>query len=329
MARCRGPARSRHVPLPLSIDAARRRRGAVTVLAFILAHLSDAHIGPLPPARRRDLLGKRLTGYINWKRGRSSAHDMDVLGGLVADMKAQSPDHIAMTGDIMNIGLPGEYILADAWLRTLGEPGSQVSFVAGNHDAYTRGSLPTLARTFAPWTTSETTGRPGYPYLKERDGVALIGLCSGVPTAPFIASGRLGARQRHAFEVMLADTGARGLTRVVMIHHPPHMRGSSVGRGLTDEVAFAAIVARTGAELILHGHNHRPSVVHLPTPNRPVPVVGVPSASAVKGATGRRAGYHLFSIEGAGCDARIAARVRGLPAGSGAFDDLEPLRLDT
>ncbi len=297
-------------------------------LAFLLAHLSDAHIGPLPPARRRDLLGKRLTGYLNWKRGRSAAHDMDVLGGLVADLKAQAPDHIAMTGDIMNIGLPGEYVLADAWLRTLGEPGSAVSFVAGNHDAYTKGSLPTLARTFAPWTTSETTGKPGYPYLKERDGVALIGLCSGVPTAPFIASGRLGARQRHAFEAMLADAGARGLTRVVMIHHPPHMRGSSVGRGLTDERAFAAIVARAGAELIIHGHNHRPSVVHLPTPTRPVPVVGVPSASAVKGATGRRAGYHLFAFEGEGAAVRIAARVRGLPAGSDVFDDLEPLQLD-
>jgi 3',5'-cyclic AMP phosphodiesterase CpdA len=297
-------------------------------LAFLLAHLSDAHIGPLPPARKRDLMGKRLTGYLNWKRGRSTAHDMDILGGLVTDMQAQEPDHIAMTGDIMNIGLPGEFVLADAWLRTLGEPGSTVSFVAGNHDAYTRKSLPTLARTFAPWTASDATGLPGYPYLKERNGVALIGLCSGVPTAPFIASGRLGSKQRHAFEAMLMESGARGLTRVVMIHHPPHMRGTSVGRGLTDERAFADIMARVGAELVIHGHNHKPSVIHLPTPNRPVPIVGVASASALKGTTGRRAGYHLFSIEGTGPDARIEGRVRGLPAGSQVFCDLEPLSLE-
>lgn len=278
--------------------------------------------------KRRELLGKRITGYINWKRGRSTAHDMDILGGLVADMHAQSPDHIAMTGDIMNIGLPGEFVLADAWLRTLGAPGTEVSFVAGNHDAYTRGSLPTLARTFAPWTISDTTGLPGYPYLKQRGSIALIGLCSGVPTAPFIASGRLGSTQRAAFESMLMETGARGLTRVVMIHHPPHMRGSSVGRGLTDEGAFAAVIARAGAELIIHGHNHRPSVVHLPTPNRPVPVVGVPSASSVKGGTGRRAGYHLFAIEGSGPEAEITVRVRGLLAGGNAFCDLEPLSLE-
>src|SRR6201999_3498858 len=99
------------------------------------------------------------------------------------DMTDQTPSHVAMTGDILNIALPAEFPLAEAWLKTLGEPGTNVSFVAGNHDAYTRGSLPTLARTFAPWTRSDSTGLPGYPYLKVRDGVALIVLCSGVPRA--------------------------------------------------------------------------------------------------------------------------------------------------
>jgi 3',5'-cyclic AMP phosphodiesterase CpdA len=296
-------------------------------LTFLLAHLSDAHIGPLPLIRRRELIGKRITGYINWKRGRGAAHDMDVLAALVTDMRAQKPHHIAMTGDIMNIGLPGEFVLADAWLRTLGTPGSEVSFVAGNHDAYTRGAMPTLARTFAPWTVSDTTGQPGYPYVKERGTVALIGLCSGVPTAPFIASGRLGSTQRHAFEALLDETGARGLTRVVLIHHPPHMRGTSAVRGLTDNGPFAAIIRRAGAELILHGHNHKPSVAYLPGPQGPVPIVGVPSASAVKGKPGRQAGYHLFSIEGIGSDLRVQARVRGLLASGDQIGDLGPLAL--
>jgi 3',5'-cyclic AMP phosphodiesterase CpdA len=296
-------------------------------LTFLLAHLSDAHIGPLPHARRRELVGKRLTGYINWKRGRSRSHDMEVLGALVADMRAQTPDHIAMTGDIMNIGLPGEFVLADAWLRTLGAPGTEVSFVPGNHDAYTKGSLPALARTFAPWTRSDATGLPGYPYLKERGGIALIGLCSGVPTVPFIASGRLGMPQREAFEALLRETGARGLARVVLIHHPPHLRGTNVGRGLSDNGAFASVIRRVGAELILHGHNHKPSVGSLEGPARLVPVVGVPSASAVKGSPSRRAGYHLFALTGRGPDVAIEARVRGLIAGTGQMGDLGPLRL--
>jgi len=119
---------------------------------FLLAHLSDPHVGPLPRPRRHELIGKRVTGYLNWTRSRSRIHDMTVLEQIVTDMKAHHPSHVAMTGDIANLGLPAEFQLARNWLETLGAP-EDVSFVPGNHDAYVRGSLPHLARTFAPWTT--------------------------------------------------------------------------------------------------------------------------------------------------------------------------------
>ncbi len=63
----------------------------------------------------------------------------------------------------------------------------------GNHDAYVRAALPYLAATFAPWTKGDA-GESTFPYLRVREGVALIGLSSAVPTPPLIASGRLGPR---------------------------------------------------------------------------------------------------------------------------------------
>ncbi|MFM2443417.1 MAG: hypothetical protein RJB09_603, partial [Pseudomonadota bacterium] len=178
-------------------------------MTFRLAHLSDAHIGPLPVPRMRDLLGKRLTGYLNWHR-RSRIHNMDVLAKIVADIHAQAPDHVAMTGDILNIGLPAEFPFASAWLETLGAS-QEVSFVPGNHDAYVRSSLVHLERTFAPWTTADETALKSYPYLRVRGDIALIGMNSGVPTAPLLASGKLGSEQRDRLESALAETGARGL----------------------------------------------------------------------------------------------------------------------
>ena len=128
-------------------------------MSFLLAHLSDAHIGPLPKPRARELLGKRLTGYINWNR-RGRLHDMAVLARLVADMQAQSPEHIAMTGDILNIGLTAEFPFAREWLEGLG-PTHDVSFVPGNHDAYTRSSARHVSATFAPWVSDQPiTARP-------------------------------------------------------------------------------------------------------------------------------------------------------------------------
>ena len=76
---------------------------------FTLAHLSDPHLPPLPEARLRDLAGKRALGYLNWTRNRHKYHRREVLDALVADMQAQRPDHIAVTGDLVNLALEAEF----------------------------------------------------------------------------------------------------------------------------------------------------------------------------------------------------------------------------
>ena len=293
---------------------------------LLLAHLSDAHIGPLPPPQWRELLGKRFTGYMNWKR-RSDIHNMDVLTRLVDDMRAQRPDHVMMTGDVLNIGLPAEFPLAASWLQSLGKP-QDVSFVPGNHDAYVRSAMPYLARTFAPWTGDDAHAPSHYPYLRIRDHVALIGLSSGVPTPFFIASGRMGKEQREAFAQMLDETRKQGLMRVVMIHHPPYRKGATPGRGLSDVHHFEKIIARHGAELIVHGHNHRQLIAHLHGPQGKVPVIGVASAYAVPGTPRHRAAYHLYRLTKQGDDWRIEARARGTLPGSDTIGDLGPLTLE-
>ncbi len=324
-------------------------------MTFVLAHLSDAHIGPLPRPRRRDLLGKRLTGYVNWSR-RSHLHDMTVLRALVEDLRARRTDHVAMTGDILNLGLAAEFPFAEAWLRTLGEPGDvrmavlsyieplstlhlrfavrQVrrtfggaQVVLGNHDAYVRSSMALLASTFLPWLADgpgvPAPGHaPHFPFLRRRGEVALVGLSSAVPTAPFLASGALGARQRHALGALLDTAAAEDRARVVLIHHPPYRHGASAGRGLRDQAAFAQVIAAHGAELILHGHNHRPMLAHMRGPDGPVPVVGVPSASAVPGSASHRAAYHLFSFGRAGRGWSIGASRRGLLPDLSGIGDL-------
>ncbi len=58
---------------------------------FTLAHLSDPHLAPLPAPRWSELIGKRVTGYINWQRRRRFIHQRAVLDRLVADLKAQGP----------------------------------------------------------------------------------------------------------------------------------------------------------------------------------------------------------------------------------------------
>lgn len=279
-------------------------------MTFRLAHLSDAHIGPVPRPNLAELLGKRVTGYVNWLYKRGAQHDMGVLARIVADMTAQRPDHVLMTGDIVNIGLPAEIALAKDWLATLGDA-EAVSFTPGNHDAYVAGVTQLVSDVFAPWTLGEADA-PRFPYLRRRGGVALIGLDSGVPTAPFVASGRLGREQCAALDALLARTLEEGLARVVFLHHPPHRGGARALRGLTDATDFEEVIARRGAELVLHGHNHRPSLHRLKGPQDAAPVIGVGSASARPGGHTPGASYNLYEFTREDGRLRIAMRTRGL-----------------
>ncbi|MBV1700938.1 MAG: metallophosphoesterase [Hyphomicrobiales bacterium] len=295
-------------------------------MPFELAHLSDAHIGPLPKALKRELISKRITGFANWAQGRSRTHNMTMLGRIVADLRAQRPDHIAMTGDILNLGLSAEFPMAKAWLSTLGSP-EHVSFTPGNHDAYTRDIVPLLHKTFAPWTNDNGHEHAQYPYMRVRGQVAIIGLSTGVPTAPFLATGTLGRRQREALVQLLQKAGRENLFRVILIHHPPYRGAAKPGRHLTDAAAFEAIIAEHGADLILHGHNHRQQVSSIKTPTGMVPVVGVASSSAIPGSPSHRAAYHIYSIDGEPGAAKITAKARGLLADRNEIGDLGEIKL--
>ena len=292
---------------------------------FRFAHLTDPHVGPLPRPALRHLLGKRITGYMNWRRGRGQAHDMDLLAALVRDLREQAPDHIVCTGDVCNLGLSSEWPSSRIFLDGLGTP-ETVSFVPGNHDAYVPKSLPGLLAAIDPYAKGDAPTSHRFPYVRRRGPLAILGLSSAVPTAPFVASGKLGRTQTKHAEACLAALAGEPLFRLVLIHHPPHVGGAPAGRNLTDAARFEAMIARVGADLVIHGHNHIGSVAHIEGPAGTVPVVGAPSASARGGALIHRAGYHLFTLSGEPGAWNVAAELRGL-GGAGRFCGLGPISI--
>src|SRR5690606_9213308 len=98
-----------------------------------LAHISDLHLPFEPQLKGRDRLSKRQLSAWSWRR-RGGIHRAEVLDALVADLDAAGPDHIVITGDIVNFALPEEFARAAAWLERLA-PAERISLVPGNHDA--------------------------------------------------------------------------------------------------------------------------------------------------------------------------------------------------
>jgi 3',5'-cyclic AMP phosphodiesterase CpdA len=288
---------------------------------FRLAHLSDLHLPPPQGAFGwRDLMSKRVLSRIAWRRKRRE-HRPEMLAALVADLKAHRPDHIAITGDLTNYASPAEYEAARVWLEALG-PAHEITVSPGNHDALveSRGGEPFDA--WRPWLGDD--GAVAFPQVRMRDGVALFNLCSAVPTAPHLATGRLGQAQLDRLDALLGDPAYRDAFRVLLIHHPP-VPGAVVKRkALEDQDALRVLLARHGADLILHGHAHEAMVATAPGPNGAmIPVLGVPSASAIGERGHPSARWHRVEIDRR-TDGSVEVKVvaRGLDPKSGEPSEL-------
>ena len=292
---------------------------------FVLAHFSDPHLGPLPKPRLSALAGMRATGFLHWQRTRRLIHRGDLLARIVADVKAQRPDHIAVTGDLVNISLAGEYPPARAWLQSLGDA-RNVSLVPGNHDTYVRSASAHPQLHWADYMRRDDGAESSFPFLRRRGPLALIGLSSAVPTALLLSTGRLGAVQLARLAELLDRCRDEGLFRVVMIHHPPTSRAARYLKRLVDGAALRAVLASHGAELVIHGHDHVHSLVYFAGPQRRVPVLGVPSASQTPRGT-QAAGYNLYWIDGRAGAWRCEVVARGLAPNTDAVSELKRMAL--
>lgn len=262
-----------------------------------LAHISDIHLSPMPQVGWRDLLGKRLTGYLNWKLRRHDELNSETLASLISHLQSQQVDFTAVTGDLVNLALPAEIERAGAWLKALG-PTDKIAVCPGNHDAYVPGALEAAQQNWGEYLKGETLDDGAFPFVRRIGELAVISCSSAVPTRPFLAVGRFDEPQAHRLGRILKVMGEAGYFRTVLIHHPPNPELQHPSFGLKGHKLFRQVIAEHGAELILHGHTHRSSIHSIPGSGGEVPVVGVAAASSAQGGTlDDPARYNLFRIE--------------------------------
>ena len=263
---------------------------------FHLAHISDVHLSPLPDVSIAELFSKRITGYVNWRMNRAKTQRANVLAPLMADILAAKPDHIAISGDLVNLALNAEFDVSLNWLKSIGV-GERMSVIPGNHDAYVPGALTKACAKWRDYIKSDSETK-GFPFVRQRGPVAIIGVSSAIATLPFMASGFFGMKQAKRLATHLRQAKERGLFRVVMIHHPPFRYPNDMIRRLHGIALFQKTVLETGAELILHGHTHLASFNQVGQGDAAIPVVGVPSASQSFGSHKPAARWNQFAISG-------------------------------
>ncbi len=256
-------------------------------------HTSDIHLLDLRGVGPWRYLNKRFTGRVNLALRRGKSHDGRLFDTMLEMAPQLGVERLVVTGDLTNLSLESEFELVQRTLRAAPVP---VTVIPGNHDAYTRGSVrkARFESFLGEFMDGERHADAPYPFVQRFDGVALVGVSTAIASLPLYAVGRVGTDQLARLATILEQTAAEGRARVVLIHHPVVDGVSAARHDLLDRSAFADVIARYGAELILHGHEHRRIDTALPGPTGPVPVHGVSSGTSVSEKPGRQASFSVY-----------------------------------
>ena len=209
----------------------------------------------------RELAGKRALGYLNWTRNRHKYHRREVLDALVADMQAQRPDHIAVTGDLVNLALRGGIRAARGLARERRSAG-HVTVIPGNHDAYVRATQHRFADAFGDYLRGDAGSERhliSVPAPARSAGAdrRVLGGADGAVDGDRTARPRAARRARAS---CWRNFAGRGFPRAA----DPSSPALDVRmKRLTDSRGVAALLQRHGVELVLHGHDHLHSTMWL------------------------------------------------------------------
>ncbi len=286
-----------------------------------IAHCSDLHLLSHEGAKLLQYANKRWIGAMNLLSNRSRHYHTDAFEDMVADLNALGVEHVLCTGDVTNLAMAQEFAYAKARFDQLALGPGHVTVVPGNHDAYVAEGVGHFLNFFGDycksdegwgWPTPESTAPAvaevtagavdaalHWPVVRVRGDVAIIGLSTSKQTPWFTAYGKVGEVQLARLAAVLSDPRLAGKLRLVAIHHPPAgRRALSKVRGLRDHDAFAKVLAEHGADLVVHGHEHRDlREVLLGPDGKQIPVLGVPSGTYEAGKPELTGRYRILEIE--------------------------------
>jgi Icc protein len=222
-----------------------------------IAHLSDAHMLDPRPSRTRSGWSMQ-TRFLSLGRPLDAEERRRKLRRSLDTAQRVGAHHFVLSGDLTEVGTPGEYETLAEVLHDSGIPPERLTLVPGNHDLYSsadgwrwaiEGPLAAFARTSAR--------RPGD--VVDVGGVSLLPIDVSFHQPVTRSAGFIGDEALVAIERRASDPALAGRPLVVVQHHPPFVRKTSAWQwmdGLINAGRMMALLEAFRHLCVLHGHLH-------------------------------------------------------------------------
>lgn len=222
-----------------------------------IAHLSDAHVLDPRPSRTRAGWSMR-TRFLSIGRPLDAVGRRQKLQRSLDTAKRVGAQHFVLSGDLTEIGAPGEYETLAEVLHDSGIAPDRMTLVPGNHDVYSSADAWrwALAGPLAAFAAT-SAGEPGK--IVDVGGAALMPLDTAFHQPVTRSAGWIPDQAIASIERRAADPKLARGPLIVIQHHPPFLRKTSALHwldGLVGAHRMMAVLEAFRHLFVLHGHLH-------------------------------------------------------------------------
>ena len=222
-----------------------------------IAHLSDVHMLDARPSRARSghTMGHR---FLSFGRPLDAAGRRRKLAHALSAARRVGADHVVISGDLTEIGAPGEFECLAEGLHDSGIAPERITLVPGNHDLYTSPDAWAQALE-GPLAAFRATSAQEPGRVVEAAGVRFMPLDVARYQPITRSAGWIDDAAMDAVERRSADPGLCDRPLVVVQHHPPFVRATQAWQwidGLIGAARLMSILEAFRHVFVLHGHLH-------------------------------------------------------------------------
>lgn len=169
---------------------------------------------------------------------------------------ASGADHLVLTGDLTEDGVPAQFEVLAAVLAESRWPASRVTLVPGNHDYYHDKAAFNEAL-LGPLRPYRETSRAGA--VMAIAGALLVGVSTAFYQSFTRSAGGMERDGLEAIDVAAREASRKGVALIIAQHHPPKAHALQPMQwidGFQQHRELTALLLQHDHAHVMHGHTH-------------------------------------------------------------------------